>query len=235
MKKIFSKKMWTVLSVVIASLLALFIVVTEVAFRYSPLINSTLKIDPVKEVDEGDGTENTNYFPAEYTTEESVRNYASDVSERVEAEGLTLLKNDNDALPLASGSAVSLFLTGSVQINSSAQGLRNANDYAKYPTLKQALEDVNISVNPTLWDFYTDKVANGYGGERRLNEQTNLQTGYIREVPWSEMTSAFTDSFSGYSDAAIVVITRDATEGSDAVTHGSDGENGNYRQWHDWA
>lgn len=228
MNKIFSKKLWTALSVVLASLLALFIVITDVAIRYSPLINATLGIDPTETIDEGDGTENTNYFPAEYTTEQSVRNYASDVSERVEAEGLTLLKNDNNALPLGSGAKVSLFLTGSVQLNCSAQGLRNANDYANYPTLRQALEDVNVSVNPTLWDFYTDKVASGYGGERRLNEQTNLQTGYIREVPWTEMTSAVTDSFSDYSDAAIVVITRDATEGSDAVTHGSDGENGNY-------
>lgn len=228
MKKLFSRKLWTTLSVVGASLLVLIIVITEVAFRYAPLVNSTLKTDSFITIDEGDGTEDTDYFLAKYTDETSVRNYASDVSERVEAEGLTLLENQNNALPLESGAAVSLFLTGSVQLNCSSQGLRNSSDYTNYPTLRQALEEVNVSVNPVLWDFYSEKVNNGYGGERRLNEQTNLQTGYIREVPWSDMTSTVINSFASYSDAAIVVITRDATEGADAVTHGSDGENGNY-------
>lgn len=238
MNKLFSKKLWTALAVVCASLLVAVVVVTDLANRYAPLLNSTFKLETYRLVDDGDGTENTEYFTVEHKTADAVKSFAEQVCEEVEAEGLVLLENKDGALPMEKEAKVSLFLTGSVEINASAQGVRNTEDKTKYPTFKKALEDVNVSVNPSLWDLYVkatsagyangSKPGGGYGGYRKLNAETNLQTGYINEMPYDSITNDVKGTFAEYGDAAIAVITRDSTEGSDAVTHGSDGANGDY-------
>lgn len=239
MKKTVSKKLWTVLSVVTATVLVLSIALYTIAYSYEALLNATFGLKNYKEIDTGDGTENTEYFPVRLSTAEEIHAYAADVSERIEAEGLVLLKNDG-ALPMnpAENLKVSLFGTGSVNINCSVQGMRGgvggaADSSNALPTLRQVLEeredaDGTIEVNPVLWDFYSTGAASSYGGEKRLNAATNIQTYYINEAPWRLYDSTVQASFADYADAAIVVFSRDDTEGADLNVFGSDGENGNY-------
>ena len=230
MKKIFSVRLWTVMVTVMATLLIVFIIGTNVAYAYAPIINVTFGIKTFEEVETGDGTENTEYFKSDYSTVDEIRSHAFDASKEVEAEGLVLLKNDNKALPMAKNAQVSLFGTGSAYINCSSQGMRNPGDKTSFPTLKAALEGIeggSIGVNPDLWEFYTTGAAKDYGGTKRLNNDTGLQTYYINEAPWS-LYDSVRSSFSSYGDAAIVVLTRDATEGSDVNAMNSDGANGDY-------
>ena len=240
MKKIFSAKLWTVLAVVMATLLVISFSLYTIACSYETLLNSTFHLSKYKEVDEGDGSEKTDYFSADYKTKEDIHNYAAEVSEKLEAEGMVLLKNENDALPLDASKRlkVSLFGTGSVNINCSVQGMRGgvggASDSSNaLPTFKEALEslsagDGKVEVNPTLWNFYTEGAGKNYGGYRKMDPATNLQTYYINEAPWDAYDSTVKSSFSEYSDAAIVVLARDATEGSDVSAFGSDGADGSY-------
>ncbi len=233
MKKRNMKKLWTVLSVLTATLLVIAIAGYTIAYSYETLLNATFGLKNYRVVDTGDGTENTEYFTAKLTDGTAIHDHSADVSERLEAEGLVLLKN-NGALPMTGdGLKVSLFGTGSVNINCSVQGMRGgvggaADSASTMPTLRDALEGQNVAVNPTLWDFYTTGAAKGYGGEKRLNAANNIQTYYINEAPWNLYDATVKASFGDYGDAAIVVLTRDDTEGADLNVVGSDGENGNY-------
>lgn len=226
MKKIFSLTLWNVLSVILSTLFAIVLIAYIVCNAYATTINQTLGIETSK-IHYGD-EEVEDYHKAVYVGNEKIKSVAEQVCEEVEAEGLVLLKNNENTLPFNKKSKVSLFGTGSVYINCSGQGMRTASDKDNYPTFKQALESVDVEVNEKLWDFYSKGAGSSYGGYKRLDSATNLQTYYINEAPWSAYDTALRNSFAEYGDAAIVVITRDSTEGSDVNTTGSDGANGNY-------
>ncbi|MBP5253798.1 MAG: glycoside hydrolase family 3 C-terminal domain-containing protein [Lachnospiraceae bacterium] len=234
MKQKNKRRKWTVLTVVFATFLVLFGALYSIAYSYEALLNKELgDLKNYRTVETGDGTKSTEYFVAKYKDADSIRDNSARVSEAIEAEGLVLLLN-NGALPLkGSGLKVSLFGTGSVNINNSVQGMRGgvggAQDNPKnLPNFRQALEEIGVTVNPVLWDFYTTGAAKNYGGEKKLDANTNIQTYYIHEAPWSVYDATITGSFASYGDAAIVVFTRDDTEGADMNVAGSDGANGNY-------
>ncbi len=235
MNKIFSKKLWTVVTVAVASLLVIAISLYTIAYSYQTLLNSELKLVNYRLVTDGEDTGDTEYFKAKYDTKETIHDYSFEVSEKLEAEGLVLLENKNNALPLGKTAdiKVSLFGTGSVNVNCSVQGMRGANDKTDMPTLKEAFEAIDdgngkVEVNPVLWDFYDSGAGSRYGGEKRLDASTNIQTYYINEAPWSVYDVSVRGSFAGYGDAAIAVLTRDDTEGADMNALGSDGKDGNY-------
>lgn len=221
---------WSTLSVVFSTFLVIVVVATTVTTNYAAIINQTLGLSPYKTVEQENEGEDTEYFKAKYTTKEEIIEFFDQVCRQLESEGMVLLKNDSDALPLSTqeGSPrVSLFGTGSVNMNSSVQGIRSSSYDAGRTTLKEALEEVGVEVNETLWNFYTEGEGKDYGGTKKLVEETNLQTYFINEVPW-EKYSGVQSSFEEYGDAAIVVLTRDSTEGSDVNAYGSDGQNGDY-------
>lgn len=240
MNRLFSSRLWTVLATVFATILVAFIIGTGVAYAYAPIINVTLHIQTFETVETGDGTEDTEYFKSDYKTIDEIYDFAFEASKNVEAEGLVLLKNeeiapDVKALPMAKNSKVSLFGTGSAYINCSSQGMRNLGDKEDFPTLKEALEGLEggtVEVNPDLWEFYTTGLAKDYGGTKTVNNETGLQTYYVNEAPWN-LYSAVENSFADYGDAAIVVLTRDSTEGSDANATHSDTPTGDYLTLHE--
>lgn len=226
-----------VISVITATLLVISTALYSIAYSYQTLLNQTFGLKNYDIVDDGDGTENTDYYTAKYKTKDELLNYGASVAEEVEAEGLVLLKNDG-ALPLDSsdGLKVSLFGTGSVNINNSVQGMRggaggasdSSDGLVNFRDALEALSGGKVEVNPALWDFYTVGAGKNYGGQKRLDASTNIQTYYINEVPWKAYDFTVTSSFASYSDAAIVVLTRDGTEGADLNAFGSDGKDGNY-------
>lgn len=233
MKKQHSMRLWTVLSVVTATLLVICIAGYSIAYSYEALINANLGLKNYRVIDGDASGENTEYFTARYTTREAIHDNSDAVCEALEAEGLVLMMN-NGALPLQKDNLkVSLFGTGSVNINNSVQGMRGGvggaqDKSSSMPTLRDAMEDAGAAVNPVLWDFYLTGAGKRYGGEKRLNPANNIQTYYINEAPWSAYDASVRGTFAEYGDAAIVVFSRDDTEGADLNVFGSDGENGNY-------
>ena len=63
MKKWFSKKLWEILTVVFASLLVVMIGLQNAGSIMEGQINEMFGLKDYITVDEGDGTENTNYYP----------------------------------------------------------------------------------------------------------------------------------------------------------------------------
>ena len=159
--------------------------------------------------DGGTSTADTVRFTSTRTDEERRDNGAS-VCEEVESEGAVLLKNDNNALPLAAGSKVSAFSHSSVDPVFGGTG-SGATDASSAVDLKTALTDAGLSVNETLWNLYAD--SEGYGRTSRSIRGGGDYT--VKEMPWSAYTSDALDSIAQYGDAAIVTLSRIGGEGTD--------------------
>ena len=220
--------MWSGLTAVTAVLTAGAIVGTTVAFQYTTTVNNYLDADTYKII-RGDSDEDTEYFKSDFTSDEERESYEAELCAQVEAEGAALLKNDNNALPLASGAKVSLFGHGSVDLMYGGTGSGSV-DTSKAPNFKQALEDQGIQVNSTLWDLYSsDDMMKNYSRitPAAISDTLEANTQYaVNEAPWSKLSSA-ESSFADYGDAAIVVFSRSGGEGADLPS----GENGTNDSW----
>lgn len=225
-------KLIRVLTVVFGTLLCISIVGNQVAGQYENSINHLFNVRTHKVVMAEDDDTDTAYFRSDYSEnivdedgyavykQEGIDRLTQDAEKlctEVEGEGLVLMKNENKALPLASGSKVSLFGQGSALFNYSSSG-SSATSTAGYADLKTAAEGAGLSVNAALWNFYQTGAGKDY--RRGASE--------IDEAPWNLITGNTSDSFAEYGDAAIMVIARNGGEGVDVPASGTDGAGGNY-------
>jgi len=176
---------------------------------------------------------NAIYYEGDFETEKERTEAGAKLVKQVEAEGATLLMNEGKTLPLATGSKISLFSTSAVNIVYGGTGSANV-DSSKCDNLKQALEKVGFTVNPTLWDFYATGAAADYtrGNAGAVVQDSATASGYgsaeIVEAPWSVYTEDVINSVGEYGDAAIVVLSRIGGEGADSYFDHSLGNGKNY-------
>ena len=173
-----------------------------------------------------DTSEDATYFASVYDTEEERLQAGNELAMQLEEEGAVLLKNENDALPLKSGSKLSCFSQSSVRLVYGGTGSGSV-DTGKAVNLKDALTAEGFEVNQTLWDFYD--IGDGADYKRGTRSIRGRGTWSINEVPWDKYTDEAKESVASYGDAALVVISRSGGEGTDLPTSDCvDGENGNY-------
>ena len=132
------------------------------------------------------------------------------------SEGFVLLKNEQNALPLASGAKVSVFGKNSVDLSYGGSGSSGFTG-VDYKTMDDSLTEAGFQTNAALRKFYEDDRASGAG---RSSNSSDLDSGdneviTVGETPQTMYTQQVKDSYSSYSDAAIVVITRIGGEGFD--------------------
>ena len=141
---------------------------------------------------------------------------AEDFVIEVEKEGITLLKNDNAALPLANAPHVSVFGKNSVDLVYSGSGSAG-NSSSSVKTLYESLEAAGIVCNPALKSFYENKSQSGDGrpDNPAMTSGQRLAGFATGETPLTSYTSSVTDSYADYKDAAIVVFSRIGGEGFD--------------------
>lgn len=239
MKKKLRVKTWSVLTAITAILTIGVFVGSSIADRYTTTINVALDTDTYKII-KGNSSEDTEYFKSDFSSDEEREAYERELCAALEAEGATLLKNENNALPFSKGAKVSLFSHGSVDLMYGGTGSGSV-DTENAPTLKEALNTNGIEVNQTLWDFYSSKeMMEKYSRKTPDSISDDLaalaQYG-VNEVPWDQVEEAGSDSFSQYGDAAVVVLARSGGEGADLPSgdngsgleyiYGSEGD-GNY-------
>ncbi len=215
-----SKKLWERIGVCSASLFVFFAGGYGIAADNYAVINNALGIE-TSEIDRSDDPQ-YEYFKNKYGKDDYAKLQEDflEVGKKIEGEGLVLLKNENEALPLAKTEKVSCVFTGSNVFNYGSSGSSSANTES-YTDLKTALTQVGLSVNNVLWNFYNEKLASGYGREC-------IGTLYkTNEVPYSAYTQQVKDSFTEY-DTMLVNIARNSGEGKDISTSGSDGLDGTY-------
>lgn len=219
--KLGNPALWRRLSVIGGSLFVVIAGGRDIAFSQEAAINNVLKPQTTKVIETGSGSGDYTYFKSDYSTEEALKSYCDKKGREIEGEGLVLLKNDNNALPLAKSAKVSLLGQGATATNYSTSGSSSASGVT-YPTMEKVFSEAGLSVNPTTLAFYQSGAGAAYG--RTSKNLIRL----VNECPWSQYDDETKNSLSAYGDAAIVTFCRDSGEGSDISNSGSDGEDGSY-------
>ena len=141
-------------------------------------------------------------------TYQQAKQDTADITEEVESEGIVLLKNENNALPLANKKVNVLGSTAGNNFSYGGTG-SGSGDESSNVSFYQGLENAGIEVNPDLKDFYDNNATSAvdYG---LVGTDWNLY-----ELPQSSYDANWAASAREYSDTAIVVITRKGGEGYD--------------------
>lgn len=210
------KNLFRGLSGLLAFLMVLAVYASGLADTYSGRINTVLGITTSKVITDEDSTTDTNYYVSDYGTdiydEEALAQLEADAEQEAideTADGVVLLKNDNNALPLAAGSSVSLFGNNTVNPNYSYHG--TSNSMQELVTYVDAMESV-YDVNQDLITAYENS------GVTRVKDVTDPVIG---EAPVSIYTDSLKASWVG--DTAVVLLTREASEDCDLVTETDEG------------
>lgn len=186
-----------------------------IANENAAAINSALDIETYRVETNEDDDGNYEYFPSRYQKLADLIKDGQELGERAMGEGVVLLKNENNALPMKDGKKVSLFSISCVDpaYGGTGSGLV---DVSTAPTYKQAFERNGLfSVNPTLWNWYSSDAQSGYKRQTGTTGPGVKGIKVMGEAPWNEVESANGSTFAEYGDAAIVVLARLGGEGSD--------------------
>lgn len=200
--------------IVVAVALAVATVVGNVyANTYADLISVYFN-QPTSKVVSAQG-ETTEHFTSDYASDEEREAALGELGTEITREGVTLMKNSNNALPLASGARISVFGQDSVDPVYGGGGAGSV-DTSKAVSLMDSLRAAGFEVNGTLTDFYTTGAGKDY---RKATPDVYGEGSFaVNEVPAELYTDEVVDSFADYGDAAVVVIGRSGGESSDLST-----------------
>lgn len=157
-------------------------------------------------------------FQSDYDSQEAALAGTEEVIQDLVGEGAVLLKNDNGTLPIQTSASdkakVSLFGIASYSMVTSGSGSGSTSATGTIK-LKDAMEEVNFDVNPTLWSFYETCAGEGYGTGAGASQAVGGLNQRLSEVPQTKYTNDIQQSLASYNDAAIVVFGRSGSEGVD--------------------
>lgn len=169
-----------------------------------------------------------------------------DLSARIEEEGAVLLKNENNALPLAEGEMVSLLGSMSINYVIGGTGSGGGADDENTVMMKDAFEQAGLLVNPDLYEWLAQALGNstseglthtaagenvGVDGAGLYNDAAAWNNALTPELELSEETYASWQDSTGKTAAeaigdyrtAIVTFSRTGTEGG-SLTVDKDGD-----------
>ena len=222
MKKKKRTNVWRGLTSVSASLFAIVLGAITIVNNNLAFINSQFGTTNYVISDSGDGSEDTAYYKSEFDSLGDLVEAADELAEEIEEEGATLLKNNDDALPIdISSETVTLWGLNSHDpvlggtIGSSAVVNSDAGQVSY--DLETALTEKGFTLNQTMIDFYSSDVAQAYAGA-----SISPSFGTMYENPSSygvgeAPASIYTDDVLSSADdtVAIVVISRKSSEAAD--------------------
>ena len=131
------------------------------------------------------------------------------VARSAAAQGMVLLKNDSESLPLASGKRIAVF--GNTSYNIIAGGTGSGDVHKAYTiSLVQGLTNAGYKVQEALAKSYADYIADA------KSKQPKNVSFFVAPPPIPEMdASALLAKEADGADAAIITIGRNAGEGAD--------------------
>lgn len=146
-------------------------------------------------------------------------NESLEAAEAIADEGITLLKNEGNALPLASGTKLNVFGWSSVAPVYGGAG-SGSSDSSKAASLLDGLHEAGFETNTELENFYTN-----FRSERPSISFFGVDFT-IPEPTMEEFQNAnIFENAKAFSDTALVVIGRSSGEGSDLAMNLSDDNN----------
>lgn len=206
---------------VTAALLAIVYTGNIIAVENAGAINSALGISTYKMVSRSgaENTEYTRYYESEFDSVKDLKAAGLAKVREVESEGVVLLKNDNNTLPLKTKD---VSLLGATAISPVYGGTGSgAVSAADAPTYVQAMTEAGFNViNTAMLDWYK---------QNELGRDFSSSKNDINEASWKKLTKEGQVDLIGKGETAIFVIGRVGGEANDlkSVDH-NDGRNGDY-------
>ncbi len=134
---------------------------------------------------------------------------SKEVSEQIANEGIVLVKNENNALPLSDTKKINVFGWGSTQPIYGGSGSGDVNE-ENAVTLLQGLEDAGFETNENLTKFYTD-----YRADRPVVGMMDVDWTIVQPTIADYDAAGIFDDAKAFSDTALIVLTRAGGEGMD--------------------
>ena len=146
------------------------------------------------------------------TISEETSAEATQLVNEITQEGVVLAQNDDNILPVASGSKLNVFGWSSTNPCYGGTGSGALNDAYPVTDLLTGLHDAGIETNDELSKFYTDYYAT------RPTVGMSKQDWTLPEPNVNLYTNEMMENAKNFSDTAMVVITRVGGEGADLPT-----------------
>ena len=138
---------------------------------------------------------------------------AGDLAKEIQSEAITLLKNDDDNLPLAS-KKVNVFGWGSTNPVYGGTGSGSMSENYETTDILTGMKEAGLETNAKLSKLYTD-----YRSDRPVvGMNKGTQDWTLPEVPAGKYSESLISDAKSFSDEAVVVITRVGGEGADLPT-----------------
>ena len=181
--------------------------------RFDPLLRVFLGTSP-------DSTAQIDGVDSQYNkpicdSVESLVDASRDLVRQIASEGITLIKNEDQVLPLAKNTTVSLFSISSVDFVYGGSG-SGASSVELSTPLKEGLEASGLKVNESLYNFYAKGAGASYRrGEGVINFGWGGEDWSKNECPIDLITadSGLVKSFEGTTP--IYIFSRTGGEGGD--------------------
>lgn len=217
-----ASKVWMIVTSVVVVLLLLISILSTGIYDFYELLNMVMPGGGPRAV-YADGIEAI--YTADVANKQEAYDAARQMNRDICAEGMVLLKNKAQALPIKTPESdksvgakprISIFGKNSVNLAYGGSG-SGGGDTSNVVNLYEALKQSGYECNPTLEKFYKDSKKSG---EARKGNSKDLDSGDTvilssAETPESSYTDDVTASYADYNDAALVVITRIGGEGFD--------------------
>lgn len=223
--KYLATRIWFIISCVFAFLL----LVVNIALAVPQLANLVAPVFGYTKSNVTGDVSTTQYYKKTTSSKEAAKEEGDVFNISLAEEGITMLKNKDNAFPISKTSKVSVFGKNSVNLVYGGSGSGAVNT-AEAKTLFNSLEAVGMEVNPTLKAFYENDSKSGKG---RPGNPTDLDSGApvtlsTGETPYSSYTSEVKNSYGSYNDLALVVISRIGGEGFDLPLTSEDDSSRHY-------
>ena len=135
-----------------------------------------------------------NYFNSDFDNRNDVLAHAKELNAEIYGEGVTMLKNEENALPLGTGAKISLFGKNSVNLITGGSGAGSGGGGAVV-SLTEALIAEGFSLNPSLVSFYNNNSLSG-SGRGTAPTNGNVTPGYnTGETPISSYTEDIASTY----------------------------------------
>ena len=141
---------------------------------------------------------------SEETSKES-----KELVEKIANEGVVLLKNDNDSLPISTDTKLNIFGWGSTQPIYGGTGSGSVSEETAV-SLIQGIENAGFETNKELTKFYTD-----YRSDRPEIGMGGVDWTSVQPTIDDYNDAGIFEEAKEYSDTAVVVLTRSGGEGPD--------------------
>lgn len=209
--KTHSTRIWLIISSVLVFFMILVTIASQIPFLYRTM--DTL-FGGVRRVITSPSGESYMYYESDYFSKDLTLIEANELNETIVGEGIILLKNESNALPITDSKKVSILGKNSVNLVYGGSGSGEKSGLLE-TDLYLSLESAGFEINPVLKSFYENNSQSGNG--RPDNPAMGaLLTGFpTGESPISNYTQTVRNSYDEYNDAAIIVFSRIGGEGYD--------------------